>query len=140
MSPLKRPLSDLALDKVMAVEGFGHDKAVTYSLENSDEHIASPSKNSVVRSPNNVSGDDVLPLGVFLDEGSLDSSFVSEDDRQDLTAEDEQIERDIFHNARQYLKSGPLLRRAIHLYGERKLLTFFYVHTMCTMVIWGEFR
>lgn len=48
------------------------------------------------------------------------------------------MEKDIFNKARQYLNPGPVLRFFVYLYAERKLLTFFWVHCIATLVVWGE--
>ena len=47
-------------------------------------------------------------------------------------------EKDIFNKARQYLNPGPVFRFFVYLYAERKLLTFFWVHCIATLVVWGE--
>jgi hypothetical protein len=49
-------------------------------------------------------------------------------------------ERAFFQKARRYLLPGPFYRTIIHLYAERKLLVFFWVHFISTMVVWGKFR
>ena len=51
---------------------------------------------------------------------------------------DMQEERVIFEKARQFLKPGPFFRFVTYLYAERKLVVFFLIHFMCTMIIWGE--
>jgi hypothetical protein len=48
-------------------------------------------------------------------------------------------EQDVFQKARQFLKPGPLFRAATYLYAERKLLVFFWVHFMATMIVWSKF-
>lgn len=99
------------------------------------------------RSSLNSSGDDLLPLDMLPDEacfspssssvGSTGSS--SSEDGLEPSPDEENAEREIFHKARHYLNPGPLLRSTIYLFGERKLLTFFCVHFVCTMVIWAHF-
>jgi hypothetical protein len=49
-------------------------------------------------------------------------------------------ERAIFEKARRYLLPGPFYRTIVHLYAERKLLVFFWVHFISTIVVWGKFR
>jgi hypothetical protein len=49
-------------------------------------------------------------------------------------------ERAIFQKARHYLLPGPFYRAIVYLYAERKLLVFFWIHFISTMVIWGKFR
>ena len=49
-------------------------------------------------------------------------------------------ERAVFQKARQYLLPGPFYRAIVHLYAERKLLVFFCIHFVSTMVVWGKFR
>ena len=51
---------------------------------------------------------------------------------------DMQDEREIFDKARQCLKPGPFFRFVTYLYAERKLIVFFLIHFMCTIIIWGE--
>lgn len=52
---------------------------------------------------------------------------------------DKKSEKDLFDKARQYLNPGPLFRFFTYLYAERKLLTFFWVHFIATLVVWGHF-
>lgn len=47
-------------------------------------------------------------------------------------------EKEIFERARHYLNLGPAYRIFTHLFAERKLLIFFWVHFICTIVIWGK--
>ena len=125
MSPLKKRDGDhVFFDDSMAVE----------VLNKKAQDFDTPSKYSV-------KSDDILPVDMFPDEASAASDFGSQatGERYGTGREaDEQSERDIFDKARHYLNPGPFLRYIIYLYGERKLLTFFCVHFMCTMVIWGE--
>ena len=60
------------------------------------------------------------------------NSFESRDD-------DMQSERMIFERASQLLKPGPFFRLVTHLYAERKLVVFFSIHFMCTMIVWGMY-
>lgn len=84
-------------------------------------------------------GDEFLPVDMLPDEACLSPSQCSTSvDGLEPTAEDEQAERDIFDKARQYLNPGPVLRYAIYLFSERKLLTFFLVHFVCTLVVFGR--
>ena len=46
-------------------------------------------------------------------------------------------EREIFAKAREYLNPGRMFRLFVRLYAERKLLVFFFLHFVSTMVIWG---
>ncbi|CAB9511565.1 generating NADPH oxidase heavy chain subunit [Seminavis robusta] len=48
-------------------------------------------------------------------------------------------EKEIFDKARQYLHPGIFFRYFTFLYAERKLLTFFWVHFVATLVVWGHF-
>lgn len=135
MSPLKRTYNHNANESFEAVEVFREDSMA--STPNKRSQLLNMSGASSSRL--NVSGDDFLPVDMFLDESCLSPSScsISTDDR-DPPADDEQTERDIFDKARHYLNPGPVLRFAIYLFGERKLLTFFCVHFMCTMVIFGR--
>jgi hypothetical protein len=45
-------------------------------------------------------------------------------------------ERVIFNAAQRLLKPGAFYRYVIHLYAERKLLVFFSIHFIATMIIW----
>jgi hypothetical protein len=49
-------------------------------------------------------------------------------------------ERAVFHKARHYLLPGPFYRAIVHLYADRKLLVFFWIHFMSTIIVWGKFR
>ena len=44
--------------------------------------------------------------------------------------------RCLFSKAKQYLSPGPAFRSVIRLYAERKLLVFFMMHFMATIIIW----
>lgn len=46
-------------------------------------------------------------------------------------------EKEIFHKARQYLKPGKVFRFFTYLFAERTLFTFFSVHCIATLVVWG---
>lgn len=43
---------------------------------------------------------------------------------------------DLFEKASTYLNPGRGFRYMVYLYGERKLLVFFWMHFSCTMIIW----
>ena len=43
----------------------------------------------------------------------------------------------LFQKARQFLRLSPFFRWIIHLYAERKLLVFFGIHFISTMIVWG---
>jgi hypothetical protein len=47
-------------------------------------------------------------------------------------------EKEIFDKVRQYLRPGPWFRFITYLYAERKLVIFFLVHFMATMITWSE--
>jgi hypothetical protein len=44
----------------------------------------------------------------------------------------------LFEKARELLKPGRLSRFVTYLYAERKLLVFFLVHFICTIIIWSK--
>lgn len=46
--------------------------------------------------------------------------------------------RSMFQKARQLLHKNSLYRIAVYLYAERKLVLFFWIHFVSTMIIWGE--
>ena len=50
-----------------------------------------------------------------------------------------QIEKAVFSKARQLLDMGKMYRSVVYIYAERKLLVFFGIHFMATMIIWGKF-
>ena len=50
-----------------------------------------------------------------------------------------QIEKAVFSKARQLLDMGKMYRSAVYIYAERKLLVFFGIHFMATMIIWGKY-
>ncbi|CAJ1964502.1 unnamed protein product [Cylindrotheca closterium] len=47
--------------------------------------------------------------------------------------------KELFQKARILLNPSAFLRSATYLYAERKLLVFFLVHFVCTLVIWAHF-
>lgn len=48
--------------------------------------------------------------------------------------------RCLFTKAKEYLDPGPLFRAFVRLYAERKLMVFFLMHFMATMIIWCEYN
>ena len=50
-----------------------------------------------------------------------------------------QREKELFQKARQYLNPGRFFRLVTFLFAERKLLTFFWVHAIATLVVWGTY-
>lgn len=49
-------------------------------------------------------------------------------------------ERAIFQRASELLQPGPFFRLSTYLYAERKLYVFFFVHLMCTIVVWCKYK
>lgn len=47
--------------------------------------------------------------------------------------------RNIFEYARTVLNPGRFFRIVLHLFAERKLLVFFGVHFVSTMIIWSKY-
>lgn len=70
-------------------------------------------------------------------QASQDGSDDSEQDRR-LCSEKAAEEKALFDKARQYLNPGIYFRFFTYLYAERKLLTFFWVHFIATMTVWGK--
>lgn len=68
---------------------------------------------------------------------ALDSSY----DKGELSKEElsKDSVRCLFEKAYEYLRPGPLFRRVVHLFAERKLLVVFLIHFCCTMIIWCKF-
>ena len=70
--------------------------------------------------------------------GNPDHHHLSQADDSSNATDKIEAERAVFKKARKYLKPGPFYEKIVHLYAERKLLVFFWVHFMGTMVIWGK--
>mmetsp|Transcript_12619 Transcript_12619/g.30552 ORF Transcript_12619/g.30552 Transcript_12619/m.30552 type:complete len:911 (-) Transcript_12619:238-2970(-) len=74
-----------------------------------------------------------------------DSSAGSTDGRHS-DFDDEDVEKleaandlDIFGKARQYLRPSFFFRWVISMYAQRKMVVFFFIHAMSTLVIWSHF-
>ena len=48
------------------------------------------------------------------------------------------VEKAVFRKARQLLDMGAIYRLVVYIYAERKLLVFFGIHFVSTMIIWGK--
>ena len=48
--------------------------------------------------------------------------------------------KSLFEKVYQYVKPSPFFRFVVYLYAERKLLVFFWIHFVCTMIIWGQYH
>ena len=134
MSPLKRRYEE-EYDGSIEFDDIWHQECVTpppRSLVNESQISRSSGRLSF-------SGGEFLPVDMFPDERchSPDASSVSTDEHA-ASEEEEQAERDILNKAKRYLNPGPVLRSTIYFFGERKLLTFFCVHFICTMVVFGK--
>jgi len=46
--------------------------------------------------------------------------------------------KSLFQKAYEYLSPGCTFRSTVYLYAERKLLVFFLIHFVCTMIIWSK--
>lgn len=57
------------------------------------------------------------------------------DDEFDDTCESMRV---LFKKSYEYIRPGPFLRFAVKFYAERKLLVFFWIHFVATMIIWGK--
>lgn len=71
-----------------------------------------------------------------------DSVDSHEDQLQEVDVDSDAAlkEKAIFDKARHYLNPGMFFRFFTYLYAERKLLTFFCVHFVITLVVWGEYH
>jgi hypothetical protein len=73
---------------------------------------------------------------------AVDSKSTSSTDTQDWRTENsensEDSERDLFEKARQFLSPSAFYRVIVYLYAERKLMVFFWIHFVGTMVVWGK--
>lgn len=69
---------------------------------------------------------------------NLDDSVTSKSSKSISSGSNGGSDKEIFEKARRYLNLGPAYRVFTHLFAERKLLIFFWVHFICTMVIWGK--
>lgn len=49
------------------------------------------------------------------------------------------VSQALFIKARKLLNPGIFFRWVIHLYAERKMIVFFGIHFVSTMIIWGTF-
>ena len=65
--------------------------------------------------------------------------FSSENDGTRHDNKNIEYNKSLFASARRYINPGPLFRFIIYLYGERKLLVFFWLHFVATMTIWFHF-
>ena len=46
-------------------------------------------------------------------------------------------EKEVFQKARHYLNPGCFFRFVTYWFAERKLFTFFWIHCIATLVVWG---
>jgi hypothetical protein len=63
-----------------------------------------------------------------------ESDQTSFDDSSDFSKDSDQA---LFKKARQLLNTGCFYRSIMQLYAERKLVVFFGIHFVSTMIIWG---
>lgn len=128
MSPLKRTAEN-AFDEGVSLELFDPISSTPRTPRYSTRQM-------------DISADELLPVDMLPDQSCILSPSASSDssdgDHEELSAEREQTEREIFDKARHYLNPGPVLRYFIYLFGERKLLAFFCIHFACTLAIWGK--
>jgi Ferric reductase like transmembrane component len=78
----------------------------------------------------------------FFDENEHDNEEHS--DTEESTTDDSNDEEKlqdlvIFQKARQYLRPSFFFRWVISLYAQRKMVVFFLIHLMSTLVIWAHF-
>ena len=150
MSPLKRPRDDEIFDDCFGLEVVKPASTLTTTASSTYKATTMPRTAMMSHRDSmriNTSNNDLLPVDMLNDEACFSPTndvMMSPDnnhhpqDGYEPTAQQEDCEREIFDKARHYLNPGPLLRYAIYIFGERKLFTFFCVHFMCTMVIWGK--
>jgi hypothetical protein len=80
---------------------------------------------------------EILDLSCSFDSASsADLTEPSTDESMDGRREKE---RAIFQKIRAYLSPGWLFRSIIYFYTQRKLIIFFWIHFVSTMVIWGKY-
>jgi hypothetical protein len=75
----------------------------------------------------------------FDSEGSTEGTEGTEYSTDDSLNGRRDEEREIFQKARQYLNPGCFFRSIVYLFAERKIIVFFWIHFMSTMVIWGKY-
>jgi hypothetical protein len=78
---------------------------------------------------------------VSFDKGSKDASIMKSAASEQSRARSE-VSTDsaqaLFKKARQFINPSPLYRWIMYLYAERKLVVFFGIHFVSTMIIWGK--
>ena len=78
---------------------------------------------------------------VSFDKGSKDDSIMKSAASEQSRARSE-VSTDsaqaVFKKARQLMNPSPLYRWIMYLYAERKLVVFFGIHFVSTMIIWGK--
>jgi hypothetical protein len=79
-------------------------------------------------------------LEVLLMSRSFESTSSTQHSTDDSADDKREEGRRIFEKASQYVNPGRFFRLVVHLYAERKLLVFFWIHFVSTMVIWGTLR
>jgi hypothetical protein len=75
----------------------------------------------------------------FDSSGDDDTTSCSQTSSEGVQQTRREEERAVFQKARHYLLPGPFYRAIVHLYAERKLLVFFWIHFVSTMIVWGTF-
>jgi hypothetical protein len=137
MSPLKKIVYHGPDDESMEVADLFKDEFM--SSPQATQSVLNQSYSSRASNRTSFMGDEFLPVDMLPEEACLSpTNCMDSADGQASTFEDELVEREIFDKARHYLNPGPLLRYSIYLFSERKLLTFFLVHLICTLVILGR--
>ena len=64
---------------------------------------------------------------------------IANTDTTTITKSRHSCEKSVFRKARQLLDMGNFYRGIIYIYAERKLLVFFGIHFMATMIVWGKY-
>jgi hypothetical protein len=79
----------------------------------------------------------LLPVGSAIDEDCADISPQTSDSDDEFDDTCDSM-RDLFKKSYEYIRPGPFFRFAVNFYAERKLLVFFWIHFITTMIIWGK--
>jgi hypothetical protein len=80
---------------------------------------------------------EILDLSCSFDSAS--SADLTEPSTYESMESRREKERAIFQKIREYLSPGWLFRSIIYFYTQRKLIVFFWIHFVSTMVIWGKY-
>jgi hypothetical protein len=144
-SPVVKPSLECREGNVLGLSALGRDFADisprTPACEDEFDEIClvEPSLKSSLKvfHTRALRNQNIFPVGSALDEDCADNSpqtSASEDEFDDTC----DSMRDLFKKSYEYIKPGPFFRFAVNFYAERKLLVFFWIHFVLTMIIWGK--